>query len=141
MNQLQIFLTDRFTAAPGCAVPIASIVTHFNADNPGSEISPDAIRGYLESRFPIGIFLNATMVGNLKGEGSIIAADRELVVDISGELLPRDIRPDEFEWYIRQTKYRPRTRTLSRTQMTVRGWNRRVLSRAQRMAGMKESDK
>jgi hypothetical protein len=123
------FLGAQYLPAPGCAVPLAKI----------AEQCPD-FRSHLDSRFPIGIFCDEAHVGNLSGEGSVIVADRELICEF-GRLMPRDLRSDEFAEYRRHTKFfQPRTRTLTRTQMTVRGWNRRVLSRAERMAGMKESD-
>jgi hypothetical protein len=129
------FLKQHYHAEPGRAVPLLSVIRRFyESDSLASfDWPPAAIRRYLESKFPVGTFNCGAHIGNLAGDDSILVCDRALVVN-GGDLLPRDIAPDEFELYARATRYvKVRTKALTRNEMAARGWNKRTLSRAQQL--------
>ena len=136
------FLEAHYKPEPGCAVLLGSIIRHFyesdtlaSFDNP-----PDKIRLYLESRFPVGTFNREAHCGNVSGHDSILVSDRALVIN-GGELLPRDLTRDEMDLLRRETgriKLSANSlKTLTRNQMTVRGWGRRTVSRAESIRSMK----
>jgi hypothetical protein len=129
------FVSKHYREEPGRAVPLLSVIRKFYADDPQASFDwpPAAIKRFLESKFPVGTFNCEAYCGNLAGPDSILVCDRALIV-FGGELLPRDITPDEFEFYGRATRhFKSRTKTLSRDEMGVRGWGKRILSRAQRL--------
>src|ERR1041385_3913332 len=118
------FIGKNYQQEPGRAVSLKSIIREFyQSDALASfDFPPDRIRRYLESRFPVGNLYHETFVGNLTGADSRIVAERDLVV-FGGDLLPRDLRPDEFDFYgceTRRTKKRQVT-TLSRNEISARG--------------------
>jgi len=129
------FLKQHYREEPGRAVPLLSVIKKFyESDSLASfDWPPAAIRRYLETRFPVGNLNHETFVGNLTGADARIVAERDLVVN-GGDLLPRDITPDEFELYGGQTRHFKRSvKTLSRNEIGARGWGKRTLSRAQRL--------
>ena len=129
------FIDKLYREEPGRAVSLESVTRRFyESDSLASfDYPPDAIRRYLETRFPVGNLNHETFVGNLTGADARIVAERDLVVN-GGDLLPRDITPDEFELYGRQTRHFKRSvKTLSRNEIGARGWGKRILSRAQRL--------
>jgi hypothetical protein len=133
------FVSKHYREEPGRAVSLESITRHFYESNPlaSFDYPPAAIKMFLKSRFPIGTIRNEAHCGNLAGDDSILVCDRALVV-FGGELLPRDLRPDEFALYGRATRhFKRQVTTLTRTEQTARGWGRVTLSRADWLATLK----
>lgn len=123
------FLGNNYQQEPGRAVSLESISRRFyESDSLASfDYPPAAIRRYLESHFPVGNLNHETFVGNLTGADARIVAERDLVVN-GGDLLPRDLRRDEFVMY---KAHKSNVTVLTRNQVSVRGWGKRGLSRAQ----------
>lgn len=122
-NPIPEFLNAHYCA--GRAVPLASLERRF----PG-------IRTFLDARFPTGMVRGVEHAANLTGQDSIHVDSRELVASF-GELLPRDLTPHEMESVARSTQNVKPSGVLTRNQMSVRGWDRRPVSRAQWLATMK----
>jgi hypothetical protein len=133
------FLDRRYKPEPGAAVSLASITQLFyeSYSLASFDFPPNAIRRYLESRFPVASLDHETHVGNLTGPGSQIVSDLPLVAAF-GQLMPRDLQPDEFPH--RAGESNPRITTLSRNQMSARGWGKIHFSRAEIMASMKPKE-
>ncbi len=134
------FLDRNYRPEPGAAVALASVVRHYYescAVQQQFDWQPPRIADFLRSKFPVGLWNFATTIGNLRGRDTIVISDLPLVV-FQGHLLPRDLREDE--WPIRPGDYQPTERTLTRNEMSARGWDRIVHSRAEIMAHLRLAD-
>lgn len=133
------FIDRHYKSEPGAAVSLAAITKRFYETGDSFDWPPDRIRRHLEAAgFPVATLNLETHVGNLEGPDSFVASEIELVAEFN-QLLPRDLQPDECPRGLSDAT-RARNRTLTRNEMSARGWGQRIRSRAEIVASMKPQE-